>query len=273
MMSALMDPVGKRSDADVYVPTGGVYRLVSEEALSVEPVSLVPETAIAVEAENSSGAAATELSQALAATVKRWTTGEFLAALMIGAAFSVPAPTPAMHAIVLDPFSYLRATHAPSATQVRDAQVPTLAEGPSAYRAFKELGGWLSTGDDQIADMLGIGRTTPYAWKRDRREPRPETARRVYEYHAVLDSLRRRLGASDFQMWLREGSPARRERLLAGDLESLDRDVHAIVFQPAAADLPDLGWAAEPPSAAAISDASGAAPRRAGRRPRRARLT
>jgi hypothetical protein len=269
-----MEPVGMRSDADVYAPTGGLYRLISEDVLSVEPVSLLPETANAVEAGNSPGAAATELSEALAAVVKRWRSGEFLAALMIGAAFSVPAPTPAMHAIVFDPFTYLRAAQAPEAAHVTDAAIlPTAAEDPPAYRAFKDLGGWLSAGDDQIADMLGIGRTTPYAWKRDGREPRPENARRIYEYQAVLDSLRRRLGSSGFQMWLREGSPSRRERLLAGNLESLDRDVHAVVFQSAGSERPDLGWTPEPRSEPIASDASGITPRRAGRRPRRTRLT
>jgi hypothetical protein len=266
-MSALMDPIRPHVHAEVYAPTGGLYGLAAEDAVPVEPISLVLARTTAVKIADASGAGATELSEALAAAVRRWTSGEFMVALMIGAAFSVPAPTPAMHAIALDPFTYLSATDRPAATDA-----PAVADDPPAFRAFKDLGAWLNAGDDQIADMLGVGRTTPYAWKREGREPRPETARRTYEYRAVMDSLRRRLEPSEFQMWLRQGNPSRRERLLAGELESLDRDVHAVVFQADAAGRPDLGWASEP-TAAVASDPSARAPRRAGRRPRRARLT
>jgi len=267
-MSALADPIRAHAHAELYSPTGGLYGLASEDAIPVEPISLVLAQATAIETAGRPTAEVTELSEALAAAVRRWTSGEFIAALMIGAAFSVPPPTPAIHAIVLDPFTYLRAADRSSATHGH-----AIADDPPAYRAFKDLGVWLNAGDDQVADMLGIGRTTPYAWKREGREPRPETARRIYEYHAVLDSLRRRLGSSEFQMWLREGNPSRHDRLLAGELESLDRDVHAVLFQPVAAGRPDLGWAPEPAAAAVASDPSARAPRRARRRPRRARLT
>jgi len=101
---------------------------------------------------------------------------------------------------------------------------------PPAYEAYKALGRWLAAGDAAIADMVGVGRTTPYTWKRDGREPRAATVQRIYEYHATLDSLRRKLGIAGLRRWLHEGVPPRLETLLAGELERLEADVHAELF-------------------------------------------
>ena len=51
--------------------------------------------------------------------------------------------------------------------------VDPAASDPPAYEAFKALGRWLNADDAAIADMVGVGRTTPYTWKRDSREPGP----------------------------------------------------------------------------------------------------
>jgi len=119
--------------------------------------------------------------------------------------------------------------------------VPELAP-PRAYLAFKDLANWLSADEAEIADMVGIGRTTPYAWHRDGREPRPSTVRRLYEYHATLDALRRKLGEKGMQQWLELG---RRDTLLAGDLEAVGDDVRQALFLPAQRWF-DLAAAPEP---------------------------
>jgi hypothetical protein len=147
--------------------------------------------------------------------------------------------------------------------------IPDTPRDPSAYEAFKALGRWLDADDAAIADMVGVGRTTPYTWKRDGREPRPATTQRIYEYEATIDSLRRRLGIAGLRRWLREGVPSRRDTLLAGHIQRLERDVHAVLFRRAAAERIDLAASPEE-SAAPATTTTGERPLRpSGRRPRR----
>src|SRR5262249_55741433 len=109
-----------------------------------------------------------------------------LAAAMAGFAERGVASTPGLHTIASDPMS-----HARRRDVVAFAEPEAQDSDPEAFTAFKDLGRWLNADDEQIAGMLGIGRTTAYSWKRERREPRPDNARRIYEFHAVLDSVRR----------------------------------------------------------------------------------
>jgi hypothetical protein len=145
-----------------------------------------------------------------------------------------------------------------------------VASDPPAYEAFKALGRWLNADDAAIADMVGVGRTTPYTWRRDGREPRAATSQRIYEYHATLDALRRRLGIGGLRRWLHEGVTPRRDLLLAGDLERLERDVHEILFRFAPARRGDLAAAPEDTAPAGVAPA-GRSLRPSGRRPRRSR--
>jgi len=143
----------------------------------------------------------------------------------------------------------------------------SLAPESPAHRAFKDLGGWLAAEDGEIADMVGIGRTTPYAWRREGHEPRTGTVQRLYEYHATLDSVRRRLGGPAFRGWLHEGVPPRRDALLAGRLESLDADIHELLFRRPAEHRVDL--AAAPEDETMHTGPAGSTPARpSGRRPR-----
>jgi hypothetical protein len=144
------------------------------------------------------------------------------------------------------------------------------ASDPPAYEAFKALGRWLNADDAAIADMVGVGRTTPYTWKRDGREPRAATSQRIYEYHATLDALRRRLGIGGLRRWLHEGAAPRRDVLLACELDSLEPDVHELLFHRAPTQQVDL--AAAPEDAAPTGTAPGGRSLRpSGRRPRRSR--
>lgn len=151
------------------------------------------------------------------------------------------------------------------------APAPIASTEPTAYKAFKDLASWLEAEDSQIADMVGIGRTTPYAWKREGHEPRAATAQRIYEHHATLDSLSRRLGAAGLHRWLREGSPTRRDRLLNGDLEALERDIHTILFRRSRERRYDLAAAPDEdaPRDAVSDSATSQTVRPSGRRPRR----
>jgi hypothetical protein len=158
--------------------------------------------------------------------------------------------------------------------QARVRTLPTMPEAagdPPAYEAFKALGRWLDADDGAVADMIRVGRTTPYTWKRDGREPRPATAQRVYEHHATLDALRRRLGIAGLRRWLHEGVAPRRDTLLAGDLEHLDGDVHAVLFSREPTQRIDLAAAPQDSTPAEVMRGerqlrpSGRRPRRSGR--------
>jgi hypothetical protein len=153
---------------------------------------------------------------------------------------------------------------------LEQVKAPPQSEGPKAWRAFKDLGEWLEAPDDEIAKALGIGRTTVYSWQRDNREPRRGTARRIYEFHSVLATLRRRLGEQQLTAWLAGGAPSRRELLLGGELDAIDGAVDAEVFSGQERQ-PDLSWVA--PDRGGVSPVDGAEPPRARRRkPRRTKL-
>jgi hypothetical protein len=183
---------------------------------------------------------------------------EYLAGFFVPQRFPIPT-----HESLVFPWKDL-------ALQIDRALTAIRQPGPSAYQACKAIGEWLGAGDEEVADAVGIGRTTPYAWRRDGREPRRGTAQRIYEFHAVLNSVRRELGQEKFALWLFGGDPSRRELLLAGDLESLEASVDTVLFERGRS-RPDLSWSPED-TEPIKTPASGEAPRPSRRRPRRARL-
>lgn len=99
-----------------------------------------------------------------------------------------------------------------------------------AYDAFKDLGQWLDATDDEVAEMVGIGRTTPYDWKRVGREPRRSTVRLLFQCHAVLSALVKKLGEPQAKEWLLVEDPKRRERLLSGDIAAIQAETRPIIF-------------------------------------------
>lgn len=108
---------------------------------------------------------------------------------------------------------------------------PDVTEHSSpAFNAFKELVGWLQATDADVAAMVGVGRTTPYSWKREGREPRRENVRRLFAAHTVVAALVRRLGEDDATQWLVYDDPSRRERILAGDLASIQAQARDLLF-------------------------------------------
>lgn len=142
---------------------------------------------------------------------------------------------------------------------------------PPAFAAFKDVVRWLEAPDGDVAEAVEIGRTTPYAWRREGHGPRASTTRRMYEYHAVLSSLRRRLGPTEFHRWLFTGRPSPRELLLAGDLDRIESQVHGILF-PRVETGVDLAWAPEDSRPEEMITPPAPAIRPSSRRPRRAKL-
>jgi hypothetical protein len=98
------------------------------------------------------------------------------------------------------------------------------------YATFKQLGAWLNAADEDVADAVGVRRTTPYAWRREQRTPNPRTLRRLYQLHSALSAVRQHLGEESASEWLYEAGERRRTLFLTGDISALDRDIDAIVF-------------------------------------------
>ncbi len=117
-----------------------------------------------------------------------------------------PLVAPTATATYLPP---LRIPHRYARFEPRIVPVPR----SRAYRAFTELTAWLGMTQEETATLLGIGRTTPLAWRRGH-EPQPARARRLFQTHALVKTLVRRLGTDEARRWLGRGTPSPLELLL-----------------------------------------------------------
>ncbi|HTC58841.1 MAG TPA: TIGR04255 family protein [Solirubrobacteraceae bacterium] len=99
-----------------------------------------------------------------------------------------------------------------------------------AYGQFIELAQWLERSRAETADLLEIGRTTPSAWEREGREPQPRHARRLYQTHALLDSLISRQGSAETHRWLHAGSPSPLELIAGGRLDLAEDRAHSLIY-------------------------------------------
>jgi hypothetical protein len=119
--------------------------------------------------------------------------------------------------------------------------------------------------------MTGIGRTTFFYWKRTGATPHPRTLRPLWRLYALAQSLREVLGEGGVLAWLSSGSPSHREMLMAGDLEEVERRAHRLLFQQPSTPASRFRAVGEediqPLEQMALTERSGARPRRAARRP------
>jgi transcriptional regulator with XRE-family HTH domain len=137
-----------------------------------------------------------------------------------------------------------------------------------AWGTFSDLKEQLGMTQEELADAVGVGRTTPYQWQRGR-EPQPRHGRRLYELAATVGALRRRLDHDAFQAWLASGDPPPRELLAAGDLATVNRLADEIIF-PTTRRTEGIGAVSlSDPSAGAVPRRRAAAPRSASVRTRR----
>jgi hypothetical protein len=178
-----------------------------------------------------------------------WETARVLASIALEPLVA-PTPPSGMHVLVLD--------------QIPAPTVPIATGAPSpsrAYRTFTELAGWLGMTQHETARLLGIGRTTPLAWRRGH-EPRPGRARRLYQTHALVKTLVRRLGTMETRTWLARGIPPPLELIAAGDVAAADDRAEALIFGPPSGSAPIDAWSDEPAHAPEPTAVRGAAPRR-----------
>lgn len=174
-----------------------------------------------------------------------------------------PLVAPTATATYLPP---LRIPHRYARFEPRIVPVPR----SRAYRAFTELTAWLGMTQEETATLLGIGRTTPLAWRRGH-EPQPARARRLFQTHALVKTLVRRLGTDEARRWLGRGTPSPLELIRSGNVAAADDRAEAMIFGAAVPSRLDA-WVdndATPPTHAPDPAAAGT-PRRVRRRgPRR----
>jgi hypothetical protein len=101
---------------------------------------------------------------------------------------------------------------------------------PPAYVAFEELRDWIGMTAAEVADVIGVGRTTPYTWLRQGCEPQPTTSRRLYQVHSIIKAVRDRLGEAGMRVWAEGGNPSPLEVLRSTGYEGLMRLAHVLLF-------------------------------------------
>jgi DNA-binding XRE family transcriptional regulator len=126
-----------------------------------------------------------------------------------------------------------------SVAYVRIVDPPT-TKTSRAFEMFTELREWLNLTTEEAAALIGVGRTTPLAWERAGHEPRPATARRLYQAHSIVQGLVKRLGQDAATEWLERGSPSPRHLLERGEITAVARAAERIlVNRQARSTLPD----------------------------------
>jgi hypothetical protein len=156
-------------------------------------------------------------------------------------------------------------------TRVQPQPDPEVAE-TRAYRTFVELADWLGMTQEKTANLLGMGRTTPLAWQREGHEPQPARARRLYQTHALVSTLMRRLGREEMRRWLEAGDPTPLALIAQGDVTGADDLADELIFGTAPSRERLGTWVEEttdrdPPAAQSTQGQ----PRRLRRRPPRRR--
>lgn len=101
-----------------------------------------------------------------------------------------------------------------------------------AFRVFTELRDWLNLSAHEATTLVGVGRTTPNAWEREGREPRPRQARRLYQLHGLVGTLVRRLGRDEARLWLQQGDPARWRLMEDEDISMFANAVETVAMGP-----------------------------------------
>lgn len=75
------------------------------------------------------------------------------------------------------------------------------------FKAFADLKEWLQLSSKQLTTLLGIKRTTPNAWDREGRSPRPATQLRLDLLHRYISDLAGRPDASEQLRRIRPALP------------------------------------------------------------------
>lgn len=121
---------------------------------------------------------------------------------------------------------------------------PPLESPSRAYREFKQLAKWLEVSQQELADIIGVSRTTvSMSWGKEGKDPHnKETARRVYELHSVVSALHRILGTG-LAGWLNRGPMG---LLKEREYKRFERCADKVIFPADSEPRPRLDTAREP---------------------------
>lgn len=108
--------------------------------------------------------------------------------------------------------------------------------------SFNELVRWLEASEREISDMTGVSLTYLWALENAGCDPDPRAVRKLRQTHALLNALLIKLGESSTQRWLESGAPSRKERLISGDLNSVQIESRAVLFLGTRSTPPPGSW-------------------------------
>jgi len=106
------------------------------------------------------------------------------------------------------------------------------ASAASPLKAVKELKDFLGLTWRQVEAATGIDENTFYYWQRAHATPRPSTVRKLMGVYGLLYALVRSSGEEEALAWLDEGSPHRRDLLLAGEVKRLRAELDRLIGAP-----------------------------------------
>jgi excisionase family DNA binding protein len=129
----------------------------------------------------------------------------------------------------------------------------------AAYQRLREA---LPLTDDELADVLGVGRTTPYKWTREGSSPRVQTLRFIVRLDAIVRGLLASRARAEFDEWLVVGDPAPVQLLRDHAIDEFERRANAAIFTQSPGRA--VGYEVEaPPLPRRTVTVPGIAPRRA----------
>jgi len=98
--------------------------------------------------------------------------------------------------------------------------------------AYQRLRDALPLADEELAEVLGVGRTTPYKWSREGSAPKAKTLRIILQLDAIVRGLIASRGRADFDEWLVLGDPTPVQLLREHSIDLFERRAHAAIFTP-----------------------------------------
>jgi hypothetical protein len=134
----------------------------------------------------------------------------------------------------------------PLGTVVPQVALPLPKRDLAHVAAFQRLRDALPITDDELALVVGVGRTTPYKWNREGSSPQPKTLRLILWLDAIVRGLLASRDRAQFDQWLLVGDPAPIQLLHDHAIEAFERRAHAAVFTPVSQS--SLGYDLEAPS-------------------------
>lgn len=120
-----------------------------------------------------------------------------------------------------------------------ESEMGTQARESEAYSMLSDVASWLKITKEDAAKVVGVRRTTPYAWK-EGRVPRPATARRLYYIHNLLSAVVGALGERGAISWLESGERPPRTLLLDGKIQETIDAARPIIFPDPGRPAPEI---------------------------------